>query len=216
MNNINIINKFLLDNDNGLLFVSNVSEEVSIFYKMLIEKLSKRLYYDLIFVSKASSLLTNKNASLFNNKELYFYETSTTTFPKNELLEIVKKKKVLLLVSYGLFKKEAKNFLSINAYDYKKDISIYLDTIFKSENISNSSKKDFLYYCYNNPHLFFCEFSKYELNQNIINENKVDYKDSVLSVRQSLYKLKNDFTLKSLPLIYKIIKDEVVVKKFNY
>lgn len=215
-NNIDIIKKFLSNDDNNIVFICNINESVSIFYKMLIKKLSKNLYKDLLFVSKISDLLKKENVSLFDNKELCVCEISGNKLSSDDLFAIAKNKKVFLFVSYGFFKKEARKFLSINSYDYKKDIDLYFNSEFNIENRPNSSKRDFLYHCYNNPHLFFSEFDKYELNQDINKENKIGYKDSIFSIRQALYKIKNNFTLKSLPLFYKTIKDEVKFKKFDY
>ena len=211
-NNINILKNFLSNDSNNIVFICNINESVSIFYKMLIKKLSK----DLLFVSKISDLLEKENVSLFDDKELYVCEISGNKLSSDDLFKIAKNKKVFLFVSYGFFKREASKFLSINSYDYKKDIDVYFNAEFSIENRSSSSKKDFLYHCYNNPHLFFSEFDKYEINQDINKEKKIGYKESVLSIRQELYKIKNNFTLKSLPLFYKIIKDEVKVKKFDY
>ena len=107
--------------------------------------------------------------------------------------------------------------MAINSYDYKKDIDAYFKNFIKDTKVSEKSRDTLLSNCYDNPHLFFSELSKYELNQDLTKNRKTsEYKNSIQSIRQDFYKIKNNFSIQNLPLLYKNIKDEIKVKKFNF
>ena len=157
---------------------------------MLIQKLSKSLYNRLIPVTKMSELLFDQNSSLFNERELYFCELSGTKLLSENLIKLSSIKKIFILVPYGIFKKESHNFLAINSYDYKKDIDAYFENFIKDTKVSEKSRDTLLSNCYDNPHLFFSELSKYELNQDLTKNRKTsEYKNSIQSIRQDFYKI---------------------------
>ena len=217
MNNIDKINKFLKENDNHTLALPKVNEEVTIFYQMLMQRLCKK--HNILFQKMESykNLVNMETYSLFEDKTAYIIDINSSKSAEEEISHMKNKdQKFFLFMNYASYKKNVSKSIQINAYDFKKDISLLLNEDNEVTSWDNQYKIDFLNYCKNNPHLYFSEYEKSKIKIPHYSTNKEDDSNTILSIRKNIFKYKNDFSIKVLAKLYALIKQEVKIKKFNF
>ncbi len=204
MNNIQAIKKFIAAEKKDSLLINQVSEEIGLFY--------------INFIENESDI---KNIKL-NYKYHYIEEEVIDLFGKHEVdlcfsnnrkdidRHINSNNKCIIFTDYRNFKIFSSSILTINGYEYQKDIDYYIKEELK---IVNSGLIEF---SKENPFLTFSELSKYFVSSNsYVKENKIKEKyNFILEIRKELFSLKKN--QKSSIDIYFNLKQEVKYKKFNF
>ena len=217
LNNIEKIKEFLEEPKASIMILSKVNEEVVIFYQMLIQRLCKKNNYFYQKIESFKNLVNLETQSLFEDKNAYLIDVSNSKSAEVEISHIKNKdQKFFLFMNYASYKKNISKSIQINAYDFKKDISLLLNEDNEVTSWDNQYKIEFLNYCKNNPHLYFSEYEKSKIKIPLYSANKEDDSNTILSIRKNIFKYKNDFSIKILAKLYALIKQEVKIKKFNF
>ena len=217
MNNIERINKFLKEDDGQMIALPKVNEEVIIFYQMLIQGLCKKNNILFQKIESYKNLVNIGTHSLFEDKNAYLIDINSSQSAEEEISYMKNKdQKFFLFMNYASYKKNISKSIQINAYDFKKDISLLLNEDNEVTSWDNQYKIEFLNYCKNNPHLYFSEYEKSKIKIPLYSINKEDDSNTILSIRKNIFKYKNDFSIKILAKLYALIKQEVKMKKFNF
>ena len=205
MSNINFIEDFVIDNERNKLLINYVNEELIEFYYGVVRyfcnknKIAIKYYND----------IDNKNLesmNLFQNLQIF---TSKLSSSKNIEKALDNNKKSILFVDYKNFKKFKSNNLSVNGYEFQKDIKFFL------KNKLNLKNDDLINFCIQFPVHVFSEISKFNVNHNYSTDKTLHLKrESFISIRQSIYEIKK--ANKNLKNLYENIKDEAKFKKFNF
>jgi len=202
-NNIETIKKFIESNNQNLL-INQLNEEIGCFYETVIRELSKK---NNVSVINYVGVNANNNEDLFSNKKLYLY-TSTNS---RQIEEITSgNSQNIILTDYKNYKKFSKILVSINGYDFEKDLRYFLNHYFKI------SDETIINYCISSPYFVFSEVSKYSLNsKNYSTDTRVkEVNNFILSLRKDIFRLKgNNNDIKKL---FQKLKLEVNYKKFNF
>lgn len=202
-NNIETIKKFIESNNQNLL-INQLNEEIGCFYETVIRELSRKKNVSVINYVGVNA---NNNEDLFSNKKLYLF-TSTNS---RQIEEITSgNSQNIILTDYKNYKKFSKNLVSINGYDFEKDLRYFLNHYFKI------SDETIINYCISSPYFVFSEVSKYSLNsKNYSADTRVkEVNNFILSLRKDIFKLKaNSIDIKKL---FQKLKLEVNYKKFNF
>ncbi len=204
MNNIECIIDFIKRKTNTKLLINQVNDSIGYFYVNLIEAEAKtnsiKLNFDEEFEGDAIS-------DLFLKEEIYMYFSNSK---KNIEKCLNTNNKCVIFTDYKNFKLFAKNILTVNGYNYQKDIDYYLKKIHLIKDF------EIIDYCTSSPHLTFSELSKYLINNfNYVRENKIIEKNNfILEIRKNIFNLKK--LNKSPQEIFNNLKLEVKYKKFNF
>ena len=168
---------------------------------MVIEEISKRLNVN---ICKNKELDEDRSNDLFSEKKIYLY--NTTNNRQIEKISSISSQNIIL-TDYKNYKKLLKNFVSINGYEFEKDLRYFLNNFFEIYD------DELINYCISTPYLMYSEVSKYKLNsENYIVDSFVK-ENFILSIRKDIFKSKKSVGgLKKLFLI----KVEVNYKKFNF
>lgn len=203
MNQIDDIFVKFLDTDsvNQILLLNYINEEIYLFYEYLIS------YYLAKFNFKLSLNTQDDSVDLFDTSP----RINLLIKPKLKEMDLVlsSNEKSIIFLEYRSYVQYSKKYLSVNCYNYKKDIK---DFIIETLQIKNNS---LLSGIENNPQYIYSELSKYILNDNyefnLMNGDKLDF---ILNIRKNYYETKN----KELNLIklFDLIKSEFIYKKFNF
>ena len=204
-NNIVNIQNFISDKSLKNLIINYTSEELLHFYLETIKSFSKEERVVIRNYNEESKLDIN-NSDLFEVDEIKIFNLKNMKKIENE---ISKQNRSIIFLDYKNYKILKDQYLSVNGYNFHKDIEYLLKTIFK---ISNN---DLINYCIQLPHSVFSEISKYLTNKENYNTNPIlSFKsEQILSIRKTIYELKKKKNLLSL---YEKIKDEAKFKKFNF
>lgn len=206
MNNINILKKFLSNKDKKKLLLNQIDEKIDQFYYYLINYYANKSHY-------ALKVVENENANLymiddlFGKSELTFYKKIQS---KKIDIMLNSNEKSIFLVEYKYFKKFNDKLNTINTYNYKKDIEIFLKDELKIHDqlLFNNIA--------NNPEYVYSEIEKFLVNNkyenSVFNENLID---SFLNNRKDLYEIKNKPST-NLVEFYNLLKKEVNIKKFSF
>jgi hypothetical protein len=217
LNNIEKIKEFLEEPKASIMILSKVNEEVVIFYQMLIQRLCKKNNYFYQKIESFKNLVNLETQSLFEDKNAYLIDVSNSKSAEVEISNIKNKdQKFFLFMNYASYKKNISKSIQINAYDFKKDISLLLKEDNCVTSWNSEYKIEFLNYCKNNPHLYFSEYEKSKIKIPHYAKFKEDDSNTILSIRKNIFKYKNDFSIKILSKLYALIKQEVKIKKFNF
>ena len=204
MNNIAIIKDFLDGKNENKLIINQVSDQIGVFYSCLIDYLCSK---SKIVIARDQNLETTKTQSLFIENNVFIHYSNN----KKDIDKFMKMKdKVIIISDYRVFKEYSKKILSVNGYNYIKDIRYFIKNEFKINNLN------VLEFCMNNPHLAFSEISKYQTNSHgyISDATISEESNFILNIRKQLFNLKrNDSDTRS---IYENLKKEVLYKKFNF
>lgn len=221
MNNIEKIEIFLNDNTNTTLILSKVSEEIVVFYQILIQKIAEKNNVICRRINAYKNLVEMTSPNLFDEKRAYVIDTIDAKNALKDLSEIEdKSQKFFIFINYASYKKNLTRSLQVNTYDFKKDMNFFLTDNSELPSWDNKNKIEFLNFCHNNPHLFFTELDKLKIKILDLSEHAGDGRTqeavTLLSIRKEIFKYKNDFSIKTLAKIYGLIKKEVRIKKFNF
>ncbi len=204
MNNINVIDNFLISEKEDKLIINQVSEEIGIFYKNLIYEFCTKKKIKLVH---SDGVETKETKDLFNDQLLKLCLTNSAKIVDNV---ISKKEKFILITDYKIFKKYSNDLKSVNGYNFVKDIKYYL------QNNLNITNFDVIEFCISTPQLAFSEVSKFLVNSNgYVKETKINEKiNLILELRKELFNLKRENG--NSKKIYENLKNEVKYKKFNF
>ena len=204
MNNIILIKDFLDGKNENKLIINQVSDQIGVFYSCLIDYLCSK---SKIVIARDQNLETTKTQSLFIENNVFINYSNN----KKDIDRFMKMNdKIIIISDYRVFKEYSKKILSVNGYNYIKDIRYFIKNEFKINNLN------VLEFCINNPHLAFSEISKYQINSHgYISDATINEETNfILNIRKQLFNLKrNDSDTRS---IYENLKKEVLYKKFNF
>lgn len=201
--NIEIIESFLNQIENNILLINQINEETDIFYILLIEYLAKKRN---IKINKYDQAKENIEVDLFGNNQIrlvYIKKISELDAFKTSNY------KTIIFLSYQNYKKQNKNFKSINAYNIKQDTKELVKNYFKIDN------NKFILSILDSPHMVFEEAAKYFINDNYqyFNINDLNEKNTLLEIRKSIFSTKLNLNIKEL---YELNKKEILFKKLNF
>ena len=204
LNNINVIESFLISEGKDKLIINQVSEEIGTFYKNFIYRFCAKKGIKVILSNREEEKETE---DLFKEKELKLYLTNSA---KNVESILSKREKFILITDYKIFKKYSNSLFSVNAYDYEKDIKYYVQNNLKISNL------DVLEFCISTPQLVFSETSKFLVNsKGYVKETKINERNNpILELRKELFNFKRKKG--DLKKAYEILKNEAKFKKFNF
>lgn len=200
INQISLIKEFIKSNEDTIL-INQINEDITILY----------LYFISYFADEQGVKINTETKTieedLFGGKQIKIFSITSQNKLKNALDMRDKK---IVFTDYKNYKKVDSKITKINTYQYEKDISFFI----KEElNINND---ELIYFCKNNPVLFFSETSKYLTNNNHYSNEQslIDEKNHLLDIRKKIYEIKrNNSDIKSL---YHNIKKEAEYKKLNF
>ena len=204
MNNILKIKNFLVDENESKMIINQVSDNIGLFYTNVITYFCEA---EKIRVVKNSGLEITDSQDLFLDKEIKFFFSNNKNLV-TKMLEM--NNKIIVVSDYKTFKQFTNRTLSINGYEYHKDIKDYIRNEHKINDLN------LIEFCITNPHLAFSEISKYLINSNgYIKDTVISEKNNfILDIRKKLFDLKrNNGNVKS---IYENLKKEIKYKKFNF
>ena len=196
------ISKFF-KNPIGNILIIEINEDISQFYLDLFR------YYaheNKIEISIIKGDFKNENVDLFSTKKIniqYLSNKSKIDAASNETGNII-------FTDYRNYKLFNQKFIKINSYDYLRDISNLILTEFQIQD------DNFIAYCNDQPSMTFSELSKYSINKdNYLQNSKNNQKDNpILFFRKKFY---NEKKINSdIQQLYKILKNEVLAKRFNF
>ena len=203
MNNIQKIFQYLENKGNFKLLINQVSEEIGLFYLLVIVYYAKKGGMDLKSL-KHTSLV--QDSDLFLSEPIYYVYSNSL----QEVAGLLNNSKKLIIISdYKNFKRFSKNINAINGYLHRQDIR---DFAIKEV---PSIEKNFLTYLEDYPHMAVSEVSKLQINIDnyFIHEKSEDSKLTILDLRKKFFKLKQEGDLRSL---FNLIKKEALIKKFSF
>lgn len=187
---------------NRNLILNYINDEVFIFYEYVIN------YYLEKFKFKIIKNYSENSSDLFEtNPTINYFVKPKKKEIENILLSVNKN---IIICDYQHFIQYSKTHLSINCYNYKKDLQFFLN------NILNINDQNLINGLFENPKYIFSEISKYYTNYKNYQFNIVDPENHnfILNIRKNYYELKSkksDFIR-----FYELIKSEHHYKKFNF
>ena len=204
MNNISVIESFLITERNDKLIINQVSEEIGTFYKNFIYRSCAEKGIKIILSNREEERETE---DLFKEKDLKICLTNSA---KNIESVLSKREKFIVITDYKIFKKYSNSLLSVNGYNYEKDIKYYVQNNLKISNL------DILEFCISTPQLVFSETSKFLVNsKGYVKETKINERNNpILELRKELFNFKRKKG--DLRKAYEILKNEAKFKKFNF
>ena len=210
---INVINK---EHQISLLKKFIKSNEETILINQINENITNLYSYFIKFFADQQGIKINANFDtetkvieddLFGIKKIQIFSISSQSKLKSTI--DLRDKKVIF-TNYKNFKKIDSKIDKINSYQYEKDISFFI----KEElNINND---ELIYFCKNNPALFFSETSKYLINNSQYSNDQslIEEKNHILDIRKKIFEIKrNNSGIKSL---YQNLKKEAKYKRLNF
>ena len=203
-NNIELIDFFLSSKENGTLLINQVNEEIFCFYDFVIKDMAINYNISLKYNNKFDVDISDE---LFSNRKIFVFNLSNLKDIKKIIYENFQK---IIFTDYKNYKKFAKIYVSINGYDFEKDMKIFLKDHLKI------SDQRLIEYCISQPHLTFSEISKYNINKNnyIIGSPATNEENFIFEIRKDIFKLKRSQT--DVKKLFSKIKKEAKYKKFNF
>ena len=205
-NNIEKINDFLDNEDNSeKLIINQINEGIGQFYLYAISYRSKLKNIQLKLGS--DEIPSYAAVDLFGLKEI---EIINLTNSKKIQEQLSRKQKIIIFSDYKNFKKYLNQTITINGYDYEKDIKFFI------QNILEIHDDALIRNCILTPPLIFSETSKYLTNSNgYIKDLAIEEeKNYILDIRKEIFNIKkNNNDIKKNYLMH---KQEVKYKKFNF
>ncbi len=204
-NNIEIINNFFNTDKNKTLLINQVSENIGCFYELLLNEISYSYKVKIEKVSSNSYFSTSSD--LFQERKILLCHLTSSKqiddLSKNEYQKII-------ISDYKNFKKYQKKFLTINGYQYEKDIIYFLRKIY------NINDENLIDYCVSLPYFTLSEATKYKVNETgyTTDTKSKSLNNFVLGIRKDIFMLKkSQIDIKKL---FSMIKNEAMYKKFNF
>ena len=205
-NNIPLIKKFLVNNDDKKLLINRLDEKIDQLYYYIISYFSKKSEFELKVVDSEDANLTQDN-DLFGKPEVKLYKK----IPSKKIETFLDNNdRAIFFVDYRNYKKFKDKHNSVNAYNYKIDIKYFLQNELQINNqllLNNIT---------NSPEYIYSEIEKFLVNNkyenSIFNENLID---GFLNNRKDLYDIKTK-TPTNFVEFYNLLKKEVNIKKFSF
>ena len=200
--NLSLISKFF-DNPNENILITEINEDISQFYIDLFRFYAHKNKIEISISNENSKV---GNIDLFSTKKIniqYFTNKKKIDAVTNETGNII-------FTDYKNYKLFNQKFIAINSYDYLKDIGNLILVEFQIQD------DDFIAYCHAQPSMTFSEVSKYSVNKNNFLQNFKNNQNEnpILFFRKKFYNEKKNNS--DIQRLYKILKDEVLVKRFNF
>ena len=201
-NNLETIIEFFSNDKINTLFLNYLDEGKLVFYLFLISFFSNKYDY------KASFDAATDNGDLFSNKKNYQMLLRPNTNEIKANLETNIKK--IIICDYRLYLTYSKKHLSLNAYDFKKDLTNFF------KNYLNIDNRDLANGLADNPQYLFSELEKYSINPSKYKFDIHDISETnfIGELRKQYYENKNSKT--SLSNLFSQIKLESIYKKFSF
>ena len=205
MNNILKIENFISFGRDNTLLINQVSEEIMSFYEFVIRDITSK------FNIKINYNKTNDDVDFSNNlfgvKEINIFNSNSI-----KLVEEIARKSYhkIIFTDYKNYKKLLGKFISINGYDFRKDLEFFLN------NNCEINNKDLINTISERPYLTFSEVSKYRANRSgyFSNPIKDNPDNTILQIRKNIsLSKKSNVNFKKL---FTKIKEEVQYKKFSF
>lgn len=205
MNNLAKLEKFFSETSSNNLLINFINEEINLLYLFFIKHFANKNNY---LINLFDTNKTNGGEiDIFNQKKITIYNETNQKKIDGLLLQALPK---IIFIDYKNFKRLCEKQLNINTYQYKSDIKIFVSNEY---NINSSSLFENIF---ENPYLIYSELSKFRVNQSL-NPNSLNSKTKKENNfnRTDYYKLKNSQGLDLIKL-YHHIKNETLLKKFNF
>ncbi len=204
MNSVENIFDFIIKDANKAILINQVTEEICFFYVGLIEYFAGSRGIKLNF---NEGFVEEKGITLFEKEEIDLYFSSNK---KNIEKYINSKSKCIIFTDYKNYKTYLSSELTINGYNYQKDIEYFIRKVLQINNL------EIVDFCLSTPYLTFSETSKYLINSSkYMKENTIKGNDNfILNLRKELFNLKRNQA--SPQEIFINLKQEVKYKKFNF
>ncbi len=197
--NAKILEKFLKDKKNNIIFGINIDEQTSIFYQYFIKEI---LFRNKILLKKISDIneINQNSISLFEENNLVYISFKKIKYEgKEKLINFLPYKDLKKYVSSGI----------INSYEIDKDIKFIL----RNNNLENEG--ELFEYLKLNPHMIETEIQKLLINKkDVVFSNGEILKDDIFSLRMKIFKAKKSKI--DLRKLLGLLKKEVLIKKFNF
>ena len=204
-NNIEIIKYFFTSDEYKTLLINQVSEDIGLFYEIILDEMSPN--YKVRIDKQPNVGYSNNSDDLFQERKIPLcYLTNSKQIEdlsKNEYQKII-------ISDYKNFKKYQKKFLTINGYQYEKDIIYFLRKIY------NINDENLIDYCVSLPYFTLSEATKYKVNETgyTTDTKSKSLNNFVLGIRKDIFMLKkSQIDIKKL---FSMIKNEAMYKKFNF
>lgn len=202
--NLNALQDFFSNNSKKFnICINTFDEKVDQFYFYIINYFADKNNIKINYNPEANINFTN---NLFDQKEVMLIKSSS----KNKIQSILDKNiDTVLFMDYKNFKNYSKKYLSVNSYSYKDDIKCFIT------NILDIQSEELVYSLQHTPEYSYSEITKYLLNNKVEVLSNKSNQDTVQSVRKDYYNLAI-VSDKDLISKYKIIKKELLIKKFSF
>jgi len=201
LSNLDKIKNFFLDNENSIL-INPTNDKVLIFYKYILkffaEKNGTQIYENEEIMSD----------DLFDLQKKVILRNTTSAKLIDHFLN--SNEKFIIVTDYRNYKKFNSKVISINGYDYIKDLKIFLIEYM------NYYDEKLLKIISDNIFYIESEITKFAVNPKNYQQSFFDHliKDKIKQVRINLNKKHPDQN--SLYEKYKLIKLEYIYKKLNF
>ena len=204
-NNIETIKHFFSTEENKTLLINQVSEEIGCFYELVLREISSN--YNVKLNKFTNVDYSNTSNDLFQERKVLLYYLTNS----KQIDDLTKNDDQKIIISdYKNFKKYQKIFLVINGYQYEKDISYFLNSVY------NISDENLINYCIAQPYFTLSEATKYKANESgYLTDIKSKVSNNfILEIRKEIFNLrKSKVDVKKLFLN---IKNEAKYKKLNF
>ena len=197
--NAKILEKFLKDKKNNIIFGINIDEQSSIFYQYFIKEI---LFRNKILLKKISDI------NEINQNSISLFEENNSAYISFKKIKYEGKEKLINFLPY----KDVKKYMSsgiINSYEIDKDIKFIL----RNNNLENEG--ELFEYLKLNPHMIETEIQKLLINKkDVVFSNGEILRDDIFSLRMEIFKAKK-YKI-DLRKLLGLLKKEVLIKKFNF
>ena len=197
--NAKILEKFLKDKKNNIIFGINIDEQTSIFYQYFIKEI---LFQNKILLKKINDL------NEINQDSISLFEENNSVYISFKKIKYEGKEKLINFLPY----KDVKKYMSsgiINSYEIDKDIKFIL----QNNNLENEG--ELFEYLKSNPHMIETEIQKLLINKkDVVFSNGEILRDDIFSLRMEIFKAKKSKI--DLRKLLGLLKKEVLIKKFNF
>ena len=197
--NAKILEKFLKDKKNNIIFGINIDEQTSIFYQYFIKEI---LFQNKILLKKINDI------NEINQDSISLFEENNSAYISFKKIKYEGKEKLINFLPYKDLKKYVSSGI-INSYEIDKDIKFIL----RNNNLENEG--ELFEYLKLNPHMIETEIQKLLINKkDVVFSNGEILRDDIFSLRMEIFKAKKSkFDLRKL---LGLLKKEVLIKKFNF
>lgn len=201
MSNLDKIKNFFLGNDNSIL-INPTNDKILIFYKYILKFFAEK--YNIKIYEK-EEIITD---DLFNLQKRVILRNTTIAKLIDRFLD--SNEKFIVITDYRNYKKFNSKVISINGYDYLKDLKIFLIEYM------NYYDEKLLKIISDNIFYIESEIAKFTINPKNYQQSFFDnlIKDKIKEVRINLNKKhSNQYNLYAK---YELIKLEYLYKKLNF